>query len=104
VKQSITTATETIRALGTTRIRRLTAPNEVEHRVRMLLSLAGRQLERGDTDSARATLIALRSQDFGRRARRAEMALAILHQHERPAGANELRTALHAFTQLLPPI
>lgn len=102
MKRESSTATETIRALGTTRMRRLTTPREVELRIRMLLGLAGRQLERGDADSARATLVALRADDFGRRARRAAGPLAILHH--RPTSANELRLVLRAFEQLLPPI
>ena len=102
MKRDPGTATETIRALGTTRMRRLTSPLEVEHRVRTLLGLAGRQLERGETDSARATLTALRAEDFGRRARRAEGPLAILHH--RPTSASELRLVLRSFEQLLSPV
>lgn len=102
MKRDSSTATQTIRALGTTRMRRLTSPVEVTQRIRMLLSLAGRQLERGDTDSARATLVALRAEDFGRRARRAEGPLAILHH--RPTSSSELRLVLRSFEQLLPPV
>lgn len=95
-------AAGTIRALGTVKMHRLTGARETEHRVRMLLALAARQLERGEPDAARATLIALLPEDFGRRARRAEGPLAVLHH--RPTSSNELRVVLHAFEQLLPPV
>ena len=86
-------------ALGTGRIPTVT-DDDLEHRVRMVLALAARQLGRGDVHAARATLIALEPEDFGRGAGDAQAPLSSL-QHG-PTSAQDLRVALRAFEELLP--